>query len=296
MFAHWPAADPAAPVVLVYGHHDVQPVEPLEEWDQPAVRARRARRPAAGQGRLRRQGPGAVPRARAPGRRWPRPAPARSPVTLKLLIEGEEESGSPHFAALLRRERERLACDVIVISDTTMWAADVPSMCIGMRGLAEAEIELRGAGAGPALGLVRRRRAQPAARPGRPAGRAARRRGPGHDAGLLRRGAAAVGGGAGAVRAAAVRREGLAGRGGQQRRRGRRGRASAPWSGSGPGRPPRSTACGAGTPGRAARPSSRPPRTPSCRSGWSPTRSRPRSSPGCASTWRSTRRPASRPR
>jgi acetylornithine deacetylase/succinyl-diaminopimelate desuccinylase-like protein len=66
------------------------------------------------------------------------------PVTVAMLIEGEEESGSPHFADLLRARADRLACDVIVVSDTTMWAADVPSMCVGMRGLAEAEIELRG--------------------------------------------------------------------------------------------------------------------------------------------------------
>ena len=66
------------------------------------------------------------------------------PVNLKLLVEGEEESGSPHFAALLRDRADRLACDVIVVSDTTMWAADVPSLCTGMRGLAAAEITLRG--------------------------------------------------------------------------------------------------------------------------------------------------------
>ena len=66
------------------------------------------------------------------------------PVTIKLLIEGEEESGSPHFADLLRARAGRLACDVIVVSDTTMWAADVPSMCTGMRGLVGAEITLRG--------------------------------------------------------------------------------------------------------------------------------------------------------
>jgi acetylornithine deacetylase/succinyl-diaminopimelate desuccinylase-like protein len=69
---------------------------------------------------------------------------AAPPVTVKLLIEGEEESGSEHFAELLRRERDRLACDVIVVSDTSMWAADVPSMCTGMRGLASAEVTLTG--------------------------------------------------------------------------------------------------------------------------------------------------------
>ena len=143
VFAEWPSADPNAPVVLVYGHHDVQPVEPLEEWDSPPFE------PAERDGLLLGRGASddkgqvlfhslgiradlAASRASAP------------PVTIKLIVEGEEESGSPHFAGLLTRERERLACDVIVVSDTTMWAADVPSMCTGMRGLAEAEVTLTG--------------------------------------------------------------------------------------------------------------------------------------------------------
>ena len=143
VFAEWPAVDPHAPVVLVYGHHDVQPVEPLEEWDSPPFE------PAERDGLLLGRGASddkgqvlfhslgiraalAVSRAAAP------------PVTIKLIVEGEEESGSPYFAGLLRRERERLACDVIVVSDTGMWAADVPSMCIGMRGLAAAEVTLTG--------------------------------------------------------------------------------------------------------------------------------------------------------
>ena len=157
VFAEWPAADPeTAPVVLVYGHHDVQPVEPLEEWDYPPFE------PAERDGRLLGRGAsddkgqvlihslgvraglaargglgGSSPRASTVGAAAP-------PVTLKLLVEGEEESGSEHFADLLRRERERLACDVIVISDTTMWAADVPSMCTGMRGLIPVEVTLTG--------------------------------------------------------------------------------------------------------------------------------------------------------
>jgi acetylornithine deacetylase/succinyl-diaminopimelate desuccinylase-like protein len=143
VFAEWPAADPGAPKVLVYGHHDVQPVEPLEEWDTPAFE------PAERDGRLFARGASddkgqvlfhslgikaalAVSRADKP------------PVTIKLIVEGEEESGSEHFAELLRRERDRLACDVIVVSDTGMWAADVPSMCTGMRGLASAEVTLTG--------------------------------------------------------------------------------------------------------------------------------------------------------
>src|SRR5712691_13004617 len=171
VFADWPAAAPSAPTVLVYGHHDVQPVEPLEEWDSPpfepaerdglllgrgasddkgqvlfhslGVRACLASRGGLG---------GSSPRASTArgglGGSSPRASTASSaaapPVTIKLLVEGEEESGSEHFAGLVRRERERLACDVIVISDTTMWAADVPSMCTGMRGLASVEVTLTG--------------------------------------------------------------------------------------------------------------------------------------------------------
>src|SRR6202000_2900842 len=66
------------------------------------------------------------------------------PVTLKLLVGGEEESGCPTFADPLRQQRARLGCDFIVVSDTTMWARDVPSMCIGMRGLAEAQLDVTG--------------------------------------------------------------------------------------------------------------------------------------------------------
>jgi len=143
VFAEWPAKDPKAPKVLVYGHHDVQPVEPLEEWESPPFE------PAERDGHLFARGASddkgqvlfhslgiraclAASRAAAP------------PVTVKLIVEGEEESGSEHFADLLERKRERLACDVIVISDTTMWAADVPSMCTGMRGLIPVEVTLTG--------------------------------------------------------------------------------------------------------------------------------------------------------
>ncbi len=144
VYAEWPAADPAAPVVLVYGHHDVQPVEPLEEWDSPPFEP--VQRDGLLLGRGASDDKGNVffhtLGIRASLAASAAPAP---PVTLKLLIEGEEESGSPHFADLLRSQRERLRCDVVVVSDTGMWAADVPSMCVGMRGVVAAEVSLRGA-------------------------------------------------------------------------------------------------------------------------------------------------------
>ena len=144
VYAEWPAADPAALKVLVYGHHDVQPVEPLDEWTSPPFEPAEvdgqilARGASDDKGQVLFHTLGIRAYLAATGQTAP-------PVTVKLLIEGEEESGSPFFADLLRRERVRLACDVVVVSDTTMWSSDVPSMCTGMRGLTDAEVTLRGA-------------------------------------------------------------------------------------------------------------------------------------------------------
>ncbi len=70
-----------------------------------------------------------------------RGAPA---VNLKLLIEGEEESGSPHFRDLVESHADRLTADAVIVSDTGMSSEDTPTVCTGMRGLAECEIELYG--------------------------------------------------------------------------------------------------------------------------------------------------------
>ncbi|MEV4253330.1 dipeptidase [Spirillospora sp. NPDC049652] len=144
VYAEWPAADPDAPRVLIYGHHDVQPVTPLEEWDTDPFTPVERGDQLVGRGTSDDKGQvffhtlGLRANLAANGTDAP-------PVTIKLLVEGEEESGSVHFAELLTERRERLAADAVIISDTTMWAADVPSMCTGMRGLTEAEITLRGA-------------------------------------------------------------------------------------------------------------------------------------------------------
>ncbi len=142
VYAHWPAADPAAPRVLVYGHHDVQPAELGDGWDyepfQPLERDGRifGRGASDDKGQVLFHVLG-VRAALASGAQAP-------PVTLTLLIEGEEESGSPNFARLLADRAAQLSPDVIVISDTTMWAAGTPSICTGMRGLAEAQVSVEG--------------------------------------------------------------------------------------------------------------------------------------------------------
>jgi acetylornithine deacetylase/succinyl-diaminopimelate desuccinylase-like protein len=143
VYAEWPADDSAAPTVLVYGHHDVQPAAREDGWSsdpfEPVVRANRlyARGAADDKGQVFFHTLGVRAHLAATGRT----APA---VTLKLLIEGEEESGSPHFRALVEKHAGRLAADAVIVSDTGMWAADTPTVCTGMRGLAECEIRLYG--------------------------------------------------------------------------------------------------------------------------------------------------------
>ncbi|GAA2098609.1 dipeptidase [Kitasatospora saccharophila] len=143
VFAEWPAGEEGAPTVLVYGHHDVQPAAREDGWDtdpfEPTVVGRRlyARGAADDKGQVLFHTLGVRAHLAATGRT----APA---VNLKLLVEGEEESGSPHFAALVRREAERLAADVVIISDTGMWSETTPTVCTGMRGLADCQIDLYG--------------------------------------------------------------------------------------------------------------------------------------------------------
>lgn len=143
VYAHWPAAAEDAPRILVYGHHDVQPAALDDGWDyepfQPYERDGKifGRGASDDKGQVFFHTLGVRAAMHASGAAAP-------PVHLTLLVEGEEESGSPNFAELLRERKDQLRPDVIVISDTSMWAADIPSICTGMRGLAEAEISVVG--------------------------------------------------------------------------------------------------------------------------------------------------------
>ncbi|MFC1412037.1 dipeptidase [Streptacidiphilus sp. N1-12] len=143
VFAEWPSGDPAAPTVLVYGHHDVQPAAREDGWAtdpfEPVVTGGRmyARGAADDKGQVFFHTLGVRAHLAATGRS----APA---VNLKLLIEGEEESGSPNFGALIREHADRLAADVVMISDTGMWAEQTPTVCTGMRGMVELQIDLTG--------------------------------------------------------------------------------------------------------------------------------------------------------
>jgi len=129
--------------VAVYGHHDVQPVDPVELWQtppfEPTVRGERlyARGAADDKGQLSFHLLGVRAHLAATGRTSPA-------VTLKVIAEGEEESGSPNFRALLTERADRLACDVVVVSDTGMWSESTPTTCTGMRGMITGQVDLRG--------------------------------------------------------------------------------------------------------------------------------------------------------
>jgi acetylornithine deacetylase/succinyl-diaminopimelate desuccinylase-like protein len=143
VYAEWPSGDADAATVLVYGHHDVQPVDPIELWEhapfEPTIDGDvlRARGSSDDKGQLLFHLLGLRAHLHASGRATPA-------VNLKFLIEGEEESGSPNFTDLLSAQRARLDCDVVVITDTGMISPEQPSSVTGMRGLVLATVDFHG--------------------------------------------------------------------------------------------------------------------------------------------------------
>lgn len=140
VLGEWRGA-PGAPTLLVYGHYDVQPPEPLEEWEtppfEPTVRDGNiyARGSVDDKGQLYLHLKAVESHIAVSG---------RLPVNVVFLIEGEEEIGSPHLEAFLVENEARLRCDAVMISDTTMFAPGLPSITMGLRGLAYMEVRVQG--------------------------------------------------------------------------------------------------------------------------------------------------------
>ena len=129
-----------APTVLVYGHYDVQPPDPLELWDQDPFEPVEVDGDVVARGAADDKGQVFMHVKAAEAMLGTN----RLPVNLKLLVEGEEEIGSKHLPEFLREHRDRLAADVVVVSDTALFAPGVPSIAYGLRGLAYVEVELTG--------------------------------------------------------------------------------------------------------------------------------------------------------
>ena len=129
------------PTVLMYAHYDVQPAEPLEEWVTPPFE------PTERNGNL--YARGAVDDK---GQLWVQMKALESwlaagglPVNVRVVLEGEEEVGGEGIAAFVAGRDERLRADVALVCDTEMFAAGLPTLCTGLRGMIYTEIEARGA-------------------------------------------------------------------------------------------------------------------------------------------------------
>ena len=131
------------PTVLCYGHYDVQPAEPLDEWKSPPFE------PAERNGNL--YARGAVDDK---GQMWMHVKALESlftagngklPVNVRVMVEGEEEVGGEGIARFVREHGDQLKADVALVSDTDMFAPELPTLCVGLRGMIYTEIEVRGA-------------------------------------------------------------------------------------------------------------------------------------------------------
>ena len=141
VYGAWPAR-PGAPTILLYGHYDVQPVDPVTLWQTPPFE------PAIRDGRLVARGASDdkgslfIPLLALEAIRNVAGGP---PVNLKFMFEGEEETGSPNLAPFLHEQRELLAAHVTVSADGGQWDTDTPALALGNRGLAGLQIDMRGA-------------------------------------------------------------------------------------------------------------------------------------------------------
>lgn len=132
--------DTSLPTILIYGHYDVQPADPYELWDSPPFE------PVIKNGKIYARGA-----CDDKGQMYMHVKALETllkhgslPCNVKFMIEGEEEIGSDNLAIFVKANREKLACDVVLISDTGIFSNEVPSLCTGLRGLSYLEVEVTG--------------------------------------------------------------------------------------------------------------------------------------------------------
>ncbi len=141
VYGDWLKAGNDKPTILVYGHYDVQPVDPLELWTSPPFEPVikddiiYARGTTDDKGQLFIHFKSIEAFIKTKG---------SLPVNIKVIIEGEEEIGSPSLDEFLNDKKDLLSCDYVVISDTSMYTDELPSICYGLRGLTYMEIEVTG--------------------------------------------------------------------------------------------------------------------------------------------------------
>jgi acetylornithine deacetylase/succinyl-diaminopimelate desuccinylase-like protein len=141
VYAEWLGA-PGKPTILFYGHYDVQPPDPLDEWKsppfEPTVRGNDifARGACDDKGQVYIQIKAVEGLLKTTG---------KLPVNVKFLLEGEEETGGEHIEAYVKTRPARLKADAAVVCDTEMFAPEMPTICVGLRGLVYYELFVQGA-------------------------------------------------------------------------------------------------------------------------------------------------------
>ncbi len=140
VYAEWLNA-PGKPTVLIYGHYDVQPVDPIELWDtppfEPTIRNGKiyARGATDDKGQIYMHVKSVEAFLKTKG---------KLPVNVKFIIEGEEEIGSNNLEEFVKKNTKLLKCDTVLISDTALYAPGVPTITLGLRGIAYMEVEVTG--------------------------------------------------------------------------------------------------------------------------------------------------------
>lgn len=141
VFAQWLKASKGAPTILIYGHYDVQPVDPIELWSNPPFE------PVIKDGKIYARGStddkgqflihfeAIEAFLKTTG---------KLPINVKVILEGEEEIGSANLEPFLKENKDLLSCDYVVISDTSMYEKGLPSICYALRGLAYMQIDVTG--------------------------------------------------------------------------------------------------------------------------------------------------------
>ncbi|MGA2635008.1 MAG: dipeptidase, partial [Terracidiphilus sp.] len=141
VYADWLQA-PGKPTVLIYGHYDVQPVDPVDEWLSPPFE------PTERDGNLYGRGT-----CDDKGQVWSQVKALESllavnkslPINVRVLLEGDEEVGGEGIATFVATKPPELKCDFALISDTELFAPGLPTLCVGLRGMIYTELEVRGA-------------------------------------------------------------------------------------------------------------------------------------------------------
>ena len=140
VYGEWCKAE-GKPTILIYGHYDVQPVDPVDLWDSPPFEPTVKNGGLYGRGTVDDKGQILLHMKAVEAHLQ---AEGKLPINIKFLVEGEEEVGSANLVPLIKGNLEKLKADLILISDSSMFAKGMPSICYGLRGISYFELRVKG--------------------------------------------------------------------------------------------------------------------------------------------------------